>query len=451
MDKIPIRIPDPSEVFNDVYLPFALGFPETLKPTVVFEGGRGSGKSREVAQNLVKRSLENKIRIALVRKVAETIRDSQYREIKDVCEDWGVDEEFRFISSPLGIRNSALSNFITRGLDKSTKIKSIANVDVIWVEEAEELTLQDWIDLSLSIRGKKKGVNVKGEMPKQIILTFNRTAGNWTEKEFFYENGEFKPNPDIYHLHTTFKDNKFLDDAFLNRLEIMRQDDPELYRKHALGMPIKLKGLIYDWKVVDEFPENCKEIIYGLDFGYSPDPTVLLKIGRIGLRLFVQQMIYEYKFTNTDLIAKMNELNIPKVNEIYADSAEPDRIEEIARAGYYILPADKGPGSVEFGIDVMKRYEINLISNGTEARKDYEIYKWKSDKNGEPISPPTPGHAGSHTPDATRYPVATHWGKEFRNLTAEDMRSVKTETKQVETISKDYFIDRSTVSQIRNY
>lgn len=426
-----INIPHPEEVFNPAYLDFVLDKPETQKPLIVLEGGRGSAKSREIAHYLTLRSLKEKIRIVLIRKVFDTIRDSQYAEVKDVVNLWGLENEFEFIGSPLTIRARSGSQFICRGLDKLTKIKSIANVDVVWVEEADELTEQDWITLNFSIRGKIKG------RPKQKILSFNRHSGNWTESMFFNADGSFREAEDTYHLHTTFQDNHFLDAEFLAEIEKIRLSDSELYKKVALGLPVKLSGVIYDnWRTLDEFPQNCTEVIYGIDFGFHPDPTVLHRIGRIGMELYVEEIVYDRRLTNTDLIARMNELSINKTSEIYADNAEPDRIEEIYRAGYNIHPCDKGPGSVEFGIDVLKRYKIHI--KGTSTRKDFENYKWKTDMNGNVISPPVPAHAFSHGPDATRYPVATHWGKEFMHLTNEDVRNVEFEESEAVMVTANY-------------
>jgi phage terminase large subunit len=412
---------------------FELDKKKTRMPLIVLEGGRGSAKSREIAHHLTLRALKGKIRVALVRKVFDTIRDSQYAEIRDVVNLWRIQDEFEFISSPLTIRCHSGSQFICRGMDKLTKIKSIANVDVVWVEEADELTEEDWLALNFSIRGKIAG------RPKQKILSFNRHSGSWTEKHFFNADGSPKEESDKYHLHTTFENNKFLDEAFLREIEKIRISDYELFKKIALGLPVKLKGLVYDnWKTIESFPENCAEIIYGLDFGYSPDPTVLVKVGRLGMELFIDELVYDRKLTNTDLIARMNELQIPRGVEIYADNAEPDRIEEIKRAGYYVKPCDKGPGSVEFGIDVCKRYKQNITQRSTNTRKDYENFKWKVDGNGEPISPPTPAHPFSHSPDAVRYPVFTHWGKEYRNLTQKDTHNVEIEECEVFAMTERY-------------
>ena len=420
--KIKITIPNTADVINDLYLPLVTEQPETLKTIVVEEGGRGSGKSRAIAQTIVLSALKRKMRIALVRKVADTIRDSSYAEIKDVVHAWGLDAHFRFYESPLKIVCRTGSTIICKGLDKAEKTKSLASVDLIWVEEATELTHNDYSTLSLTLRGK-----TTFELPKRIIISFNRQSGNWTEQEFFYANGQFKDNPLTYHQHSTFQDNRFLDRFFLQRFERMRLDSPDLYNKNALGLPVALKGLIFtDWDVVDDFPDHLTDILYGLDFGFN-DPKVLVKLGRQGKEIWIDELFYESKVVREDFIKQLD-LLIPSEHrtiENYADAADPESIEAIYRAGYNIHPADKGKDSVLQGIEEVKSYKLHITSRSTNVRKDFENYSWKQDKNGIPLD--EPNHAYSHAPDAVRYPVHTHWGHEYRNWTEDDAEDVQIE------------------------
>ena len=378
--------------------------PETIKPLDVEEGGRGSGKSRSIAQRLTLSSLKRKMRIGLVRKVFDTIRDSSYKEIKDVVEEWNLSNHFTFTKSPLGINVASGTEFICKGLDKPEKVKSLANVDLIWIEEATELSEEDWEVLSLSIRG-----NTKYGHPKQTILSFNRRLGNWTEKEFFKADGSFKTDTNIHHVHSTFLDNKFLDSFYIERFNKMKNEDPELYKKNALGMPVALKGLIFNnWDIVDAFPDSVDETIYGMDFGVS-DPTVVQKIGINGLDIYIDELCYQRGLTNQRLIALLPELIPDKSSDIYADSEDKNRIEEIYDAGWKaVKPADKEPKSVIEGIAFMKGYQLHITRRSTSTIKDYENYKWKTDKYGNSVTPEAPMHAFSHGCDTTRYPMWTH-------------------------------------------
>lgn len=420
--KIKINIPNTADVINDFMLPLVKESPETLKPIIIEEGGRGSGKSRGIAEAVVLALLRRRMRAALVRKVADTIRDSSYQEIKDVVYEWGLEAHFRFYESPLKIVCRTGSTVVCKGLDKAEKTKSLASIDLMWIEEATELTRDDWTTLSLTIRG-----DTKFKFPRRIVLSFNRQAGNWTESEFFYANGQFKDNPLVYHQHSTFKDNRFLDANYLARLEQMRADSPELYKKHALGLPIALKGLIFtNWDVVDEFPADIDDILYGIDFGFN-DPKVLLKLGRRGREIWIDELFYKRGVIREEFVKKLNDL-IPyeyKTKEMFGDSADPESIEVIYRAGYNIKPADKAKDSVLSGIEECQSYTVHLTRRSTNTRKDFENYKWKEDKNGNSLDEPM--HAYSHGPDAFRYPVHTYWGKEYRNWDEDDAEDVEIE------------------------
>ena len=400
-----ILIPEPELIFNNLFIPFIKGTERVVVPIQIEEGGRGSGKSRAIAQKLILLSLKHKARVALVRKVFDTIRESQYREIKDVVSGWGLSNRFDYQVSPLSIHNSAGSEFICKGLDKNEKIKSLASVDVVWIEEATELTHDDWINLSLSIRG----LTSWGD-PRQLIISFNRQAGSWTEKEFFDESGQPKNNPLVYHQHSTFNDNKFLDEWFLARLEQMRIEDEELYKKNALGLPIALKGLIFpSFTLIDEMP-SVDEIIYGLDFGIA-DPTVLLKIGIAGRDIYFDEMIYERGLTNNRLIEMLPEIVADNSADIYADAEDKNRIEEIHQAHWNVIPSNKEPNSVIEGLAFMRAFRHHITRRSTNTIKDWQNYKWKTDKNGNTIVPEKPLHSYSHSPDAARYAMWTHLKK----------------------------------------
>ena len=382
-------------------MPFILQKKEVRKPLLVIEGGRGSGKSRGIAQGLILRSLRQRLRIALVRKVADTIRDSIYKETTDVIAEWNLERYFNATVSPLAINVSNGSEFLCKGLDKAEKIKSIANVDVVVVEETTELTKDDWTTLSLSIRGKRRGhSNAVSDNPKQKILIFNRQSGHWTENVFFDSTGNFKKSTNIYHSHTTFQDNKFLDQPFLDDLAQMKEQDYELYQKNALGLPIALSGLVYKNWDVKEFPEQVGSIYYGLDFGFN-DPIVLLRIGVVSNDIYLDELYYERQRTTGDLLKVMPKMGMNPNTAIWADSAEADRIEEMKRAGWYVKGADKGKNSVRDGIDLLKRYRIHLSPRSLNTRRDFENYIWKEDEK----NPDKPMHQYSHGPDALRYPI----------------------------------------------
>ncbi len=388
-----IKIPNPSEVFNEVYIPFITG--EVKDKVIVLEGGRGSGKSRAISQALVLWSLQKKRRILLVRKVYETIRDSVYQEIRDVVEAWNLQHLFHFRGSPLHISNLVGSRFLCRGLDKSTKIKSIANIDILWIEEATELTEEDYLNLSLSIRGEDKE-NI-------TIISFNRERDNWTERYFFDADGN--PRNDHYHLYTTYHNNKFLDSFFVQKLEALKDYDFDVYQRHALGLPVRMKDIIFDnWTIVDEIPQAAKLIAYGIDFGYA-EPTAVVACYKYDDKLYLDECIYQTHLTTEELCRKLDDI-IQGKTEIIADSAEPDRIQEIynysrKNGRFNIYPVKKGKNSVIGSIDILKRYDIFVTRRSYKLIKEMNHYKFKRDKEGNILDEPV--DVFNHAIDAMRY------------------------------------------------
>ena len=425
---------DPASVFNGPFLPFIKAAPETRKPLIILEGGRGSGKSRAVAQHLILRAIKKKLRFALVRKVAETVRDSQYKEIRDTVEQWGLEEYFEFIASPLSIRVSNGSEFITKGMDKAPKIKSLANVDVIWIEEATELRQDDYLTLALTIRGRGAGGM------KQRILSFNRIEGSWIERLFFEADGSYREQEGIYHSHTTFLCNKFLDRPFIEQLEGLRESDIDLYRKNALGLPVHLKGLIYPVWDVSEIPPDLVPT-YGLDFGYNPDPCVCAGVYFRGQDMWIDEVVYQTNLLNNEFIRLVDEQIPAGVFDFYGDSAEPDRIEEFYRfkrsggSRFNIFKVDKGKNSLADGIDAMKRYRIHVTPRSLNIQRELQCYKWKTDKNGLLIDR-EPLDKFNHALDAARYVTWMREKSLAHSATLEDFQDVRFEELSSVAISR---------------
>ncbi|HEY8542060.1 MAG TPA: PBSX family phage terminase large subunit, partial [Pseudothermotoga sp.] len=276
-----------------------------------------------------------------------------------------------------------------RGLDDAEKIKS-SEFNYIWMEEATEFTFEDYLQLKLRLRRATTSVN-------QMFLTFNPVAG-WTQKQFFEQESD-----DIAILHTTYQDNPFLDIEYTKMLEFLKDQDEAYYQIYTLGRYAILKNKIYNnYQIVSKMPENFDEIIYGVDFGYN-NPSVVLEIGLKDDNIYITKELYETRLTNEELIEKLKYFVKNKNAEIYADSAEPARIEEISRAGFNIFPAKK---DIKNGIDFIKRKKIYIHETCTNTIKEIQSYKWKEKKDGEILDEPV--KFLDHAMDALRYAVYTH-------------------------------------------
>ena len=225
MDKVSIDLSNLPHVTNSVYYPLYSNQSRYL----VLMGGGSSGKSVFTAQKMIYRCLtETGHRFLALRKVKNTIRESVFTELKKVIHSWGMQRLFVIpagVSGDLYIRCVNGNEILFAGLDDVEKLKSIVGITSMWIEEASELTPEDFRQLDIRMRGQTANY-------KQIIITFNPISiTHWLKDEFFGS----EPKEDCTTLRTTYKDNRFLDDAAIKVLEGFRQTDPYYYMVYCLG------------------------------------------------------------------------------------------------------------------------------------------------------------------------------------------------------------------------
>lgn len=362
---------------------------------LILMGGAGSGKSHFAAQKMLWRiTSESNHRLIICRKVARTIRNSQYQMLKDVAEMLHITDQLQFIDNRMEVScKETNSSIISTGLDDPEKIKSIARPTGIWIEEATEMRLADFNQLDLRLRGIT-------ELYAQIILSFNPISKNhWLYDRFFVE---AEPLSTI--SHTTFKDNRFLDDHYLQVLEGFRVRNPNYYKVYGLGEWGENKeGLIYQYKLAEQMPE-CDFMVYGLDFGFN-NPTALVQVGVKEQCIYVKELLYKTGLTTPDIIEAMKGLELEPGASIYADSADPSRIAEINRNGFNIHKALK---EVLTGIDYVKRFDMHVLQGSTHLIKELDNYSWKQDMTDAYLD--VPEKLNDHACDALRYALHTHLG-----------------------------------------
>lgn len=376
------------ELTNDIYYPLY----KDQNRYLVLYGGAGSGKSVFAAQKILVRMLtETPHRFLIARKVARTLRFSVFALFQDLISDWNLSPLFKKNKSDLTITCVNGNQIIFVGLDDVEKLKSIAGITGIWIEEASELDPKDFHQLDLRMRGPTKHY-------KQIILTFNPiSALHWLKKVFF----DFKKDNATI-VKSTYKDNKFIDPEYVKVLEDLKNQDETYYKIYALGEWGVLGNLVFTNYVIEDIPlndESYNAIYYGLDFGYN-DPSALIKIGWKDSEIYVLDEIYERHLTNTELI-KLCESRVDKRHLIIADSAEPDRIQEFKKAGFRIQPCTKGKDSVKFGLDWLKRRKIHIHPSCVNTIKEIQTYKYRENKDGNVLDEPV--DFNDHAMAALRY------------------------------------------------
>jgi phage terminase large subunit len=288
--------------------------------------------------------------------------------------------------------NGRMVEFI--GADDQQKLRG-AKRNILYCNEANELKFREEF-FQLLMRTENK-----------VFLDFNPDDENvWINTELeqkrFYENG------DVDVIVSTYKDNTFLPETLIREIEYLEKTDNEFWKVYGLGQYGKRYGLIFEnYEIVGSIPLEAKLICYGLDFGFTADPTACVAIYKKDGELFINEVLYERGKTNQDLYLLLKD--IVKDNEIIADSAEPKSIEELYRLGLNIYPAEKGADSVRNSIDIIKRFKLNITNGSHNLIKELRSYKWLEDKNGYATNKPV--DYMNHCIDAFRYGALNRLGE----------------------------------------
>lgn len=372
---------------------------------LVLMGGAGSGKSYFCADKCILRMISDPgHRVCVFRKVARTIKRSVFALIKNRLEFWGLSELCTINRTDFTIQFLNGSEIWCIGLDDQEKLKSIDGMSDAWVEEATEFTDDDLKQINLRMRGETPSY-------KQIRYSFNPISVMHFLKGKFFDN----PPAACKAVVTTYRDNEYIDDEYRDELEEMGKQSANFKSVYVDGKWGVLKGLVYEQGFInDVWPTSFNDSCYGLDFGYS-HPMALIRVdfSHDG-EPYLTEEIYESGLTTNDLVERMAELDISKDLTIYCDAAEPDRIEELSRAGYTVQKAYKGPGSVSAGIDYCQGLNIHTTPDNVNLNAESISYSWRVDRNDNPMDEPI--KINDDAMDAMRYAIYTHIGKPSAEL-----------------------------------
>lgn len=351
------------------------------KRIVVNQGGTRSSKTYSLAQLYVIRAMEQSGKLFTVcRKTLPALKATAMRDFFAVLQSMDMyDPKNHNKTEMTYILNNNEIEFIS--VDQPQKIRGRKR-NYLWMNEANEFLHDDFRQLIL-------------RTIEQAFLDYNPSD------EFHWIYDKVMPRDDCEFIHSTYLDNPFLDPETIKEIERLKELDDNYWRIYGLGEKGISETTIYSkWGYVDSLPEG--EQVYGLDFGYN-NPTALVKISVHDDNIYAHEELYQSKMTNQDLIEwlKMKEIR----GYIYADCAEPQRIQEIKRAGFNIKPADKSKNSVKDGIDTIKRKGIFITKDSVNLLKEIKSYKWK-EKNDQVLDEPI--KMNDHLMDAMRYAAHTH-------------------------------------------
>ncbi len=375
----------------------------------VCKGSRASKKSKTAALNFIYRIMKYPdANLLVVRRVFATLKDSCFTELRWAIHRLGVDAFFECRVSPLEITYKPTGQKIYfRGLDDSLKITSITvETGVLcwcWIEEAYEISDEDDFNMiDESIRGK-----MPEGLFKQLTLTLNPWNENhWIKRRFFD-----RTDDNVLAKTTNYLCNEWLDDADLRVFEDMKKNNPRRYQVAGLGHWGVTDGLVFEnWEErifsvqeVSEMPDV--ESVFGLDFGYTNDPTALFcgLIDNNNKVLYVFDELYKKAMSNEKIAADIIKMGYGK-ERIRADCAEPKSIDRLRELGLRnIRAAGKGRDSVNNGIDFLQGFKIIVHPKCSNFVREIGSYCWDKDKSGRSVNVPV--DRDNHLMDAMRYGV----------------------------------------------
>ncbi len=366
---------------------------------IICTGGRGSGKSFSVNTLLCDLLLRENHGVLFTRYTLKSADDSIIPEFRDKIEKLGAENISNITKNDIEFtHNNSVIKF--RGIKTSSgnqtaKLKSLKGVNIFVLEEAEESHDEEEFDtLDLSFRDKDK-INI-------IILVLNPTnKDHWIYTRFFEKKGVTGGFNGIVnnvaYIHTDYRDNyNNLSKSFISNIEEIKRSNKSKYKHKVLGGWIeKAEGVIYDNWEYGKFEESTLHG-YGLDFGFSIDPTALVEVSINKKKKVIYAMLHTYKAgLTTSQIS--SELNICKDKLIVADSAEPRLIAELKKLGHNIKKCKKGAGSITGGISKVREYKLVIDPNSIEIGKELNNYIWHDKKSKTPID------EYNHALDSIRY------------------------------------------------
>ena len=371
---------------NDLFsvLPLYDANIEAKERTIVNQGGTSSGKTYSIMQVLFTLGMsESRQVITVVGQDIPNLKVGSYRDAKTILDNspllrmwWpDINEGERIIKCV----NGSLIEFKSY---KDAQDAKNGKRDYLFINEANGVSYE--IYWQLAIRTRKK-----------IFIDYNPTARFWCHDEVI-------GREDTRLIISDHRKNYFLTEEEHARIEGIT--DPELHKVYARGKTGKVEGLVLtNWDICDELPpeEEWKMSCFGLDFGFTKDPSALEQVVLAHGELWIDEKIYSTGLTNPDIAVRAKEQGVSSQQQIIADCAEPKSIRELQAAGLWVTPSTKGNDSIVAGLDILKRYRIHVTRRSIGLISNLRAYKWGKDKDGNNTNKPE--DKNNHGIDAIRY------------------------------------------------
>lgn len=364
---------------------------ESTADIIVNQGGTSSGKTYAILQVLFSLAINAECTTTVVGQDIPNLKVGALRDALDIINaDEAILQQLVFYNRServLSFRNGSIIEF--NSYDNEQDAKS-GKRDYLFVNEANGIPYNVFEQLSLRTRQK-------------VFIDYNPDTSFWVHDKIIpLENTEL--------IISDHRHNPFLTDKTRAKIEALKDKDEDLWKVYARGRTGRVEGLVLKkWYVTTESFIDKELIGYGIDFGFTNDPTAMIEVRMQDGELWIKEVIYDTGLTNQDISNRMDIADISRGTLIVADSAEPKSIEELRRLRWTVDGVKKGKDSIMFGINLLKGYTINVDASSKNLIKELEQYRWKVDKNGDSLNVPIDNY--NHAIDALRYLVMHKFSK----------------------------------------
>lgn len=339
-------------------------------------GGTRSGKTYAILQYLLVKMIEREgINITVVRKTIPSLKRTVIKDFIDILKALGLWNEADYNGTDR-IWNYYDSTIQFISTDDAEKLRGIKS-DILFIDEASEIDEESYFQLSIRTTG-------------QIILAYNPTVSpyHW-----------LRQMSDCERYVTTYRDNPYLPKEMVSAIEELQSKNEKYWKIYGLGEFAPNEKAVYKFEIVDDF--EAEFVAFGLDWGYSQDPTAVVAVYKNGDNLYLEEVLYEKGLVLKDIADALSKKEIDKSYEIWCDSSEPRSIEELYRYGFNAKAVTKGKDSIKFGISVLQNHKIHILRTSQNLINEMYGYQYSTDKYGYVTDTPEGGL--DHLLDAARY------------------------------------------------
>lgn len=357
---------------------------EAKERTVVNQGGTSSGKTYSIMQLLFEMAMnEPDLVVTIVGQDIPNLKKGAYRDAKTILNRSPILQAwFPYLNESDRVIRCINGSVLEFTSFKDEQDAKSGKRDVLFINECDGIVYGIYWQLDMRTRRK-------------VFLDYNPSARFWVHDSVIGRDN-------VKLIISDHRCNPFLSKEEHEKVENI--EDYELWKVYARGKTGKLKGLIFpEFRIVDRVPEvlDCKGNWYGLDFGFSNDPSALENLRLAHGELWIDELLFEEGYDNPMIAKIMKSNGITKRDVVIADCAEPKSIAEINSFGFRVEPSSKGADSVNNGLQILQRYKINVTRRSTGLIQEMKRYKWKVDKNGVMLNVPI--DVWNHGIDAIRY------------------------------------------------